>query len=113
VRFQLIEAGEDRSDYVLQTQIGVQSKPRLPVPNVTERNGKSQFAASRFRSGGIQHAGSQHAEFELTDTALHSQKQPVVRAARVVDTVVIYDTGLNEAAWLKQMVLVATITCEA
>ena len=88
------EACEYRSDCVLQTQIGVQSKPRPPMP---ERNGKSQFATARFRSGGIEHAGSQHAKFELADTALHPQQQTIIGPTWIVDTIVIYDAGFNEA----------------
>ncbi|OCP18579.1 hypothetical protein BC361_32015 [Ensifer sp. LC54] len=57
----LVEAGEYGSDHLLQTQIGVQPKPRLPMPYVTERHRKAQFATPRFRSGGIEHASSQHA----------------------------------------------------
>jgi hypothetical protein len=92
------EACEDGPNHVLQPQIRIKPEPRLSMPNVPERNGKSQFATARLRSGGIEHPGSQHAQFELADTALHSQQQPIVGSTRIVDAVMVNDAGFDQAA---------------
>jgi hypothetical protein len=35
---ELAEAVEDESDHFLETEIGIETKPRFTVPNVAERN---------------------------------------------------------------------------
>ena len=57
------------------------------MPDVADRHGDAQLAAARLRAGCVEHAGAQHAEFELTDTALHAEKQSIVRAAWIIHTV--------------------------
>ncbi|SCB62372.1 hypothetical protein GA0061105_1495 [Rhizobium aethiopicum] len=105
----VVEAGEDGSNYLLQTQIRIEPKPGLPMPNVAERNGKSQFATARLRPGGIEHPGSQHAQFELADTALHSQQQPIVGSTWIVDAVMVNDAGFDQAAQFEQVMPVPTV----
>ncbi len=83
---------------LLQSQIGIKPEPRFSMPDVTEWNGKPQFSTARLRSGGIEHAGSEYAEFELADTALHSKQEPIIGSTRIVDAVMVNDAGFDQAA---------------
>ncbi|GGB13745.1 hypothetical protein GCM10011491_46770 [Brucella endophytica] len=93
-----MEAGEDRPDHLLQPQIRIKPEPRFSMPDVTEWNGKAQFATPRLRSGRIEHSGSQHAEFELADTSLHAQQEPIIGSTWIVDAVMVNDAGFDQAA---------------
>ena len=109
---QFAESREDEPDHLLKAQVGIEAKPNIAMPDVAERHRQPQFAAPRLGASGVQHARTQHAQFELADAALHAQKQPVVRAAGVVDAILVDDAGLDQAAQLQQMVPVAAVARE-
>jgi hypothetical protein len=106
------EPREDQPDYLLDAQVGIEAETDLAMPDVADRNADSQFTAPRLGAGGVEHAGAQHAEFELADAALHAEQQPIVRPAGVVDPVEVDHSRLDQAAELKQVVPVATIAGE-
>src|SRR5687767_2518191 len=62
---------------------------------------------------GIVHACPNDAELKLTDAALHTQQQTIVRPARIVNAVRIDDFGANEPAELEQVMPVASVTRES
>ena len=91
---------------------GPRPRPILRVPDVTDRHADPQLAAPRLGSRRIVHPGAQDAEFELADAALHSQQEPVVRAARVINPVEINDAGAHKTAELQQVMPVAPVAGE-
>jgi hypothetical protein len=68
-----------------------------------------QLASPGLRTGGVVHAGTQDAEFELADAALHTEEEPVIRPTGIIHPVEIDDPGLHEAAELEKMVPVPTV----
>ena len=64
---ELAKAGEDQPDYLLYPAIGIEAEPDRAMPDIADRHADPQFAAARLGAGGIEHAGPQHAEFELAD----------------------------------------------
>jgi len=92
------EARKDEPDHLLETQIGIEPKPDFTVPDVAERNRYPQLASAGLLASGIQHSRPQHAEFELADTALHSQQQAIIRPTGIVDAVEIDDAGFDKPA---------------
>ena len=109
---QLAKASEDQSDYFLDLPVGIKAETDLAMPDVADRHADPQLAAPGFGAGGIEHAGLQHAEFELADAALHAEQQPVVRPARVVDSIEINDLGPDQPAELQQVTPIATVAGE-
>jgi len=82
------------------------------MPDGADRHADAQFAAPRFGSGGVEHAGAQHAKLELADAALHAEQEPIVRPAGIVDSVEVDHARLDQAAELEQMTPVAAIPSE-
>ena len=93
---ELTEAGEDKPDHLLQTQIGIEPKPDFTVPDVAERNRYPQFAPAGLGPSGIQHPRPQDAELELADAAFHAQQQTIIGSTGIVDAVEIDDTGFDK-----------------
>jgi hypothetical protein len=92
------EPSKDKSDHLLQTLVGVETKPKIAVPDVAEGNGYSQFAPTGFRPSRIKHPGPQDAQLKFADAALHTQKKPVVWPTGVIDPVQINDAGFDKSA---------------
>ena len=90
----------------------IKAETHLAMPGVTDRHTYSQLAAPRFRARRIIHPGAQHAEFELADTAFHSQQQPVVRATGIVNAVEVDDAGAHKTTELQQMMPFASVASE-
>ena len=109
---QLAEPREDQPDHFLDPQVGIEAETDLAMPDVADRHADAQLAAARLGAGGVEHAGAQHAEFELADAALHAQQQPIVRPAGVVDPVQVDHPRLDQAAELEQVMPVAAVAGE-
>ena len=92
--------------------LGSKAEAHLAVPDVTDRHADPQLAAPRLGSRRVVHSGAQDAEFELTDAALHSQQEPLVRAARIISPVEIDDAGAHKTAELQQVMPVAPVAGE-
>src|SRR5690242_19758905 len=69
-------------------------------------------SSPRRGAGGVEHAGTQHAELELADAALHAEKKPIIRSAGVVHPIQVDHSRFHQAAEFEQMVPVAAITSE-
>src|SRR5712691_8151555 len=82
------------------------------MPDVANRHADAQLTAPRLGAGGVEHAGTQHAELELADAALHAEKKPIIRSARVVNPIQVDHSRLDQAAELEQMVPVAAVAGE-
>ena len=82
------------------------------MPDVAEGNGYSQFASTGLRPSRIKHPGPQCAQLKFADTALHTQKKPVVRPAGVLDTIQINNAGFDKSTQFEQMVPIAAIPRE-
>src|ERR1700687_1379157 len=80
------------------------------MPDIADRHTDAQSAAPRLGAGGIEHAGSQHAEFELTNAALHAEQQPIVGATWIVYAVQINHARLDQSAQFDQMMPVVPVT---
>ena len=93
-------------------QIRIEAETDVPIPGVADRDRDPQLAAPRLRSCRLVHSGSDDAQLELADAALHAEQQAIVRAARIVDAVEIDDAGLDQPAQLEQMMPVAAIARE-
>ena len=106
---QLAEPREDETDRLLEPQVRIEAEAHLAMPDVTDRHADPQFAAPRLGSRRVVHSGAQHAEFELADAALHSQQEPVVRAARVINPVEIDDARADKTAEFQQVMPVAAV----
>ena len=44
------------------------------MPDIADRHADPQFPAARLGAGGIEHAGTQHAELELAYATLHAEQ---------------------------------------
>jgi len=64
---------KDQSRCLLDSDVGIKAQADLPMPNVADRHRNPQLPAPGLGTGGVVHAGAQHAEFELADAALHAQ----------------------------------------
>ena len=95
---QLAESGEDKPDRFLSPQVGIEAETDLAMPDVADRRADAQFAAPGFGTGGVEHAGAQHAKLELADAALHPEQEPIVRPAGIVDAVEVDHARLDQAA---------------
>src|SRR5437868_12423394 len=80
------------------------------MPDVANRHADAQLTAPRLGAGGVEHAGTQHAELELADAALHAEKKPIIRSTGVVHPIQVDHSRLDQAAEFEQMVPVAAIT---
>ena len=67
---ELAEPGEDQPDHLLDPLVGIKAEADLAMPDVANRNADPQLTASRLRARSVEHAGTQHTEFELADAAL-------------------------------------------
>ena len=109
---ELAEAREDESDHLLETQIGIETKPDFTMPDVAERNRYPQLASAGLRPSGVQHSRPQHAQLELADAALHAQEQAIIRPTGIVDAVEIDDAGLDKPAQFEQVMPIAAVAGE-
>jgi hypothetical protein len=107
---ELAELREDQMYCLLQANVRIEAEANVPVPNEPDGHRDPKFAASGLRSGGVEHPSSKHAEFELTDAALHAEQQSIVRPARVVSSIEIDDPSFDEAAKLEEMMPVSSIS---
>src|SRR5882762_6992982 len=82
------------------------------MPDVANRHADAQLTAPRLAAGGVEHAGTQHAELKLADAALHPEKKPIIGSARVVNPIQVDHSRLDQAAEFQQMVPVAAVTSE-
>src|SRR4051812_9145880 len=109
---ELAEADEDQPDHFLDPPVRIKAEADLAMPDVADRHADTQLAASRLGTGGIEHTRPQHAELELADAALHTEQQPIVRPAGVVDPVHIDHPRLDQPAKLEQVMPIATVAGE-
>src|SRR4029077_16998524 len=93
-------------------QVGIEAKTDLAMPEVADRHADPEFTAPRLGTGGIQHPGAEHAEFELADAALHAEQQSIVRPAGIVDPVEVDHSRLDQAAELEQVMPVTPVAGE-
>lgn len=103
------ESLEDQPDRLLQPLVRIEAETDLTMPDISHRYRDPEFTTTRLRLGGVEHARTKHAELELADAALHTQKQAIVRPARIVDTVEIDHPRLNQTAELEQVMPVTTV----
>ena len=82
------------------------------MPDVANRHADAQFTTARLGAGGVEHAGAEHAEFELADAALHAEQQSIVWSAGVVDPVQVDHPRLDQAAEFEQVMPVAAVAGE-
>jgi len=106
------EAGKDQPDHFLQPEIRIEPQACFAMPDIAKRHREAQFAPARLRPGGIEHPRSEYAQLELADVALHAQEQAVIGQTRIVDSVVVDDTGFDKSAQLEQMMPVTAIARE-
>jgi hypothetical protein len=92
------KAPEDLARDFLNPEIRIEAETNVSMPYVADWHGDPEFAPSRLGPGCVEHPRSQNAEFELTDTALHTQKQAIVRTTGIVDAIKVDDTGIDETA---------------
>src|SRR5262249_48877824 len=109
---ELEESGEDQPDHFLDAQVGIEAETDLTMPDVADRHADAQFAAARLRAGGVEHARTEHAEFELADGALHAEQETIIRSARIIDAVQVDDARVDQAAQLEEVMPVAAVTCQ-
>jgi hypothetical protein len=83
------------------------------MPDVTDRDGYSQFTPDGLRSPRILHPGPQNAQFKLADTSFHPQKKSVIRPSGIVYTVGIDNARFNYSTQFEQVVPVSAVAREA
>ncbi len=106
------EALENPAGDFLYAVIRIEAETDLPMPDIANRHGNSEFTSSGFGPCSIQHPRSQNAEFKLADAALHAEEQPVIRATGVVHTIKVDDASIDETAQFEQMMPVPAVTGE-
>jgi hypothetical protein len=109
---ELTELLEDEPDHLLQPAIGIEAETDMAVPGIADRRRDPQLAAPCLRSRRVVHPGSNDAQLELADAALHAEQQAVVGAARIIDAVEVDDAGFHQSAQFEQMVPVAAVPRE-
>jgi hypothetical protein len=72
----------------------------------------AKLSATRLRDGRVDQALPDKREFKLAHGPLQAEKETVVRHARIVNPVAIYDVGSHESAKLEQVMPIATIAGE-
>src|SRR3984893_58355 len=82
------------------------------MPDVADRHADAQLTAPRLGAGRVEHAGTQHAQLELADAALHAEKKPIIGSAGVVNPIQVDHSRFDQAAEVEQMVPVAAVTGE-
>ena len=92
---ELAKSLEDLTDGFLDAQIGIEAEAEIAMPDVSDRHADAQLATSCLGPSGLKHPGAQNAELELADAALHAQEQTVVRATRIVRSVML----MPSSAW--------------
>ena len=106
---ELAEPGEDQSDHLLDTEVGIEAETNLAMPDVADRHADAQHAGARFGAGSVEHARTQHAQFKLADRALHAEQKSIIRPARIVDAIQVDDARLHQAAELQQVMPIAAV----
>jgi hypothetical protein len=107
------EALEDPAGDLLDAAIRIEAETDLSMPDIADRHGNPEFTSAGLGPGGVQHPRTQNAEFKLTDAALHTQKQTIIWATRIVDAIKVDDAGLDKTAELQQMMPVPAVAGEA
>ena len=110
---ELAESGEDQPDHFLDAEVGIEAETDLAMPDIADRHADAQFAAPRLGAGGVKHARTEHAKFELADGALHAKQESIVRSARIIDAVQVDYARINQAAELEEVMPVAAVACQA
>src|SRR5438445_1362175 len=82
------------------------------MPNIANWHADAQLTAPCLGASGVEHAGTQHAELELADAALHAEKKPIIGLAGVVNPIQVDHSRLDQATEFEQMVPVAAVTGE-
>jgi hypothetical protein len=101
--------GEDQPDRFLDSEVGIEAETDLAMPDVADRHADAQLAAARLGAGGVEHARTEHAEFELADGALHAEQESIVRPAGIVDAVQVDCARIDQPAELEEMMPVAAV----
>ena len=109
---QRAEAAKDLTDHFLQPQIRGEHDTGIKVPDIADRRPVAQLSATGLGPCGFQHPRPQDPKLELADASLHAQKKPVIGVARVVDTVMIHDPGINQTTQLQHVVPVPPVACQ-
>ncbi len=106
------EALEDPAGDLLDTAIRIEAETNLPMPDKANRHGNPELTSASFGPRGVQHAGAQDTQLEFADATLHSQKQTVIREARIIDAIKVDDAGIDETAELEQVMPVPAVSGE-
>src|ERR1051326_9083903 len=79
------------------------------MPDVSDRHTDTQLAALGLAMLGIEHPRTNHGELELTDAALHTEQQAIVRTTRVIHALHVDYSRLDQTTKLEQMMPVSTV----
>src|SRR5215469_7219080 len=109
---ELAKAGEDQPNDLLYPAIGIEAEPDLAMPDIADRHADPQLAAARLGAGGIEHAGPQHTQLEFADAALHTEQQPVVRPAGIVNPIEVDHPRVDQPAQFEQVMPIAPVARE-
>ena len=104
---------EDQSRRFLNPHVWIKTQADLSMPEIANRHRNPQFAAPGLRTGGVVHPCAKDAQFKLANAPLHTQEEPIIRPARIIDAVEVDDSGLYKAAELKEMVPIPTVPGQA
>ena len=105
----LTEARENHADCFLHSQVRIETQTDLAMPDVADRDGDTQLAALGLAVLGVEHPRTDHGEFELADAAFHAEQQAIVRTTRVLHTLDVDYSRLDQTTQLEQMMPVSTV----
>ena len=109
---ELRELAEHEIDRLSHAPIGILGDPVAPDLHVAHRDGEEQLAAGRLQAKRFERALAQRRELHLRQRPLHTEQQPVVRQARIVQAVIVAQQTAHKRAELQQRVPVTAVSSE-
>jgi len=92
---QLGELGEDQLQGVLHALVRVLLDAIAADLHVAGGDTENERAAARLLLQRFLRALAEHRQFKLAHRALHTEQQPIIGMARIVDSVLIDDEGVD------------------
>ena len=107
---QLGELGEDQLQGVLHAFVRILLYAIATDLHIAGGDTEDQRAAARLLLQRFLRALAEHREFKLAHRALHTEQQPIIGMARIVDSVLVDHERADQSTELDQRMPVAAIT---
>ena len=105
--------GKEMAQALLRLFVRIQDHPLVFIVNQSDGQRHLQLAALGLAENAAQQARSEHMQFGFTHRAFESEQEPVVKLARIVESVFIKDERVSQSANLQKAMPIGAVASQA